>query len=669
MDTFTALPEGSTTGDAELQDLRVGADGQVYDTAGAAVREQVGELKENLNELRTDVLNTNNLLQNVNFTFGKYWAKPEEIISNDSYGYFEKIPVKNGVKYTIFPRARMIAFFNSDGSYDSTNRADNQTLYTAKADGFVIVTFYTSDNDYKFFESDIDFYSVPTTDVSRSNFEISIDDTGIFETCNLLTKYNFEHVENKYMGDSIVDSPLYNYYTGVINGGVTYKMFGFIRLIYLYKKIGNSRITIASYSENGMTEITPQETCYIAISYHNGNPSFKPYLIKADDFIDVYNLDRLNTYRMLPTISNHKFAEEYFYTKNMLTGFSLVHERYKMHSAPLEYSVNSQYCVVEGYLKGGLTYKLDGKYRFLNLIKVAGGTSSTGAFLETHNEDGLTEITPSEDCICSITLYEKYLDESYLYEANEKFEDVATFGKYFTKDVEIKTGLEESNVLYAKKWVACGDSFTQGDFTNSPTSDYTIESGRYKGRYKVYPYLIGDRNNMNIVNEAIGGSTLTYVDGTRNEFSTPNGRYTKIPLDADYITIKLGINDSNVKATIGTIDDTTNETFYGAWNIVLEYLITNYPYAKIGIIVTNGSNVDYANATIAIAEKWGVPYLNESTGVDVPTLHRSDKTLPNSVKEAKLNAFAVNRSAGNTHPNAKAHEYESTFIEAWLRTL
>lgn len=56
MDTFTSLSSGSTTGDAELQDIRVGANGVTYPNAGDAVRGQYSQLKE---ELVDEITNRN----------------------------------------------------------------------------------------------------------------------------------------------------------------------------------------------------------------------------------------------------------------------------------------------------------------------------------------------------------------------------------------------------------------------------------------------------------------------------------------------------------------------------------------------------------------------------------------------------------------------------------
>lgn len=239
------------------------------------------------------------------------------------------------------------------------------------------------------------------------------------------------------------------------------------------------------------------------------------------------------------------------------------------------------------------------------------------------------------------------------------------------------TELEKSkgNVLFGKKWVACGDSYTKGDFTGYVDSQgKTLEESdaydREYGMYKTYPWWIAKRNGMILVNEAIMGSTLAYPrSGNPEETSAFSfERYKNIPSDADYITLWFGINDAS-HCDLGNKGDGTVNTFYGALEVVLYYLITHHPKAKIGVIVTNRSTAEIRQATRDVCNSFAIPYLDMMGDRKVPIIFGKEEStgVSSNIVGVRNNQFVV--SSSNSHPNLWAHEYESTFIENWLRSL
>ena len=235
--------------------------------------------------------------------------------------------------------------------------------------------------------------------------------------------------------------------------------------------------------------------------------------------------------------------------------------------------------------------------------------------------------------------------------------------------------MENNNYLYGKKWVACGDSYTKGDFTGYVDSNGKsgVESDAYdseRGMYKTYPWWIAKRNGMNLVNEAICGSTLAYPKSGEptetNAFSYE--RYKNIPTDADYITLWFGINDA-AHCELGNVTDGGTATFCGALGTVLYYLMTKHTKAKIGVIVTNRSTAEFRQATRDVCDRFGIPYLDMMGDKKIPPIFGREESLGmvKNITGTRNNQFVV--SSTNSHPNLWAHKYQSTFIENWLRSL
>lgn len=250
---------------------------------------------------------------------------------------------------------------------------------------------------------------------------------------------------------------------------------------------------------------------------------------------------------------------------------------------------------------------------------------------------------------------------------------------YSVSDSNTYKLLPVHDILYGKKWFACGDSFTAGDFTGYRDSEGHTNTASdafdpLNNEWKTYPYWIGKRTGI-IYDDttcAAGGIGFTNISGATNPFSSTSSsrNYTKIPADCDYITLQFGLNEIGLTAEqIGTNADTTNETLWGAYYTVLNSILTANPTVKIGIIITDAwMNQTYHDALVDIAKYWGIPYLDLKNGELVPMMNNGRlMTTCQTTKDLRDGAFCI--SSSNAHPTPKAHEYRSTVIENFLRTL
>ena len=149
MDEFTTLAEGSTTGDAELADIRVGYDGTTYTSAGDAVRAQGNTFSDEIDMLNETVFEVAVLdwssIGNTSYPYGfrtgfyTYNGAGDGGVAASSSHYLRSIKKVGFDKYKIVhitaPEGMSFAIYDyaSDGTF--IDRYGTYGVYTDPSDG------------------------------------------------------------------------------------------------------------------------------------------------------------------------------------------------------------------------------------------------------------------------------------------------------------------------------------------------------------------------------------------------------------------------------------------------------------------------------------------------------------------------------------------------------
>ena len=193
---------------------------------------------------------------------------------------------------------------------------------------------------------------------------------------------------------------------------------------------------------------------------------------------------------------------------------------------------------------------------------------------------------------------------------------------------------------------------------------------------KTYWEILKDLNEFEAVNGfGISGSCISATSDYKESNQPLVNRYMNLPY-ADLFVIFMGTNDYGHETPIGCIDDSTDVSFYGALNVIINGLQQKYPSSKI-IFVTplhrygfgtslilnekytldslpngRGHNLnDYRDAIINIAKKYGL---------DVIDLYNEVNLHPES-ESARLEYIP-----DGIHPNQKGHDLIAACIKEYI---
>lgn len=212
-----------------------------------------------------------------------------------------------------------------------------------------------------------------------------------------------------------------------------------------------------------------------------------------------------------------------------------------------------------------------------------------------------------------------------------------------------------ANPLKNKTIIATGDSIVSAE-------------DRYEESITGYIKIASDYFGAQLKNYAISGSTVAVKEETPTERTPISTRFGDMSDAGDVIYLQAGTNDWQYAWTpIGTMDDRSVNTFYGALHVLLSGLMTKYPAKPIfyGLPIKRRTTFNDTNDLGKTLWEYCEIIKEVCDYYSIPVLDLYHDSMLNPHIDTQKTAFLPD----GTHPNAIGHQILARSIVDKLKGL
>ena len=541
IDEIASLPEGSTTGDAELADIRIGVNGETYSSAGNAVREQLEKkLSEYVNLFDS---NAEDIETGGYYTHLNAWVVNSNILES---GY---IPVTAGKTYrasnwTIGFQIDLVLFDANKNYVSGVTTISNGYLTIPNGVSYIRIPVGVAKR-YTF--SFCEGVEQPPEDITYNKIAIAVDDLIVNKA-----KANPLLDEIPYLNDS-----LYH-----LNTIVPFeKSKGYLMAD---GTITSANVYYYKYAKPDKSYIFLKGTNYLQPNY-----SFVWFVNENNEMISA-----INGYGQSHTFDHEKFeipsgTVQIWAHRSINVEYDDYFDVEKINDS-LEFT---EELIPDSYATGYM--KTDGTITSSGTIKKFNKPNSdyiilngTGAYSIGQNWAYLWFVNENNEMISCLPVFtnpQTFENEKYQIPAGTVQIWTATalhvsYERYVKPidQTQMPNFDEFGNQWKNKNWYGYGTSITN-----------TSSEGKY-------PNYLAQMSGMTFVNKGISGGGIGNL-GAYSQGQVYNAicNTTDGKLNADLITLETGANDVNADVPLGTIYDTGTSTLAGCLNDCIRYLQAN----------------------------------------------------------------------------------------------